>query len=904
MTSEDFQELRRTFERLVEASEEERASLIEELSESDSVLAGELKRMLAAYASRTSLLDQTATAPLAPDSLNFNRSAPVRPGSQIGSYVLESELGRGGMGVVYQARRADGSFQKQVAIKILRHDRVDALFLRRFHQERQILAQLNHPHIASILDGGETPDGDPYFVMEYVGGVPITAYCESRGLTVDQKLELFLQICAAVQHAHRNLTVHRDLKPSNILVTDAGAVKLLDFGIAKLLQPELGEAPEPTAAVLTPEYASPEQIRSEPITTASDVFSLGILLYEMLSGEHPFRRKGALPHEVMRAICEDDPTPMSQVAPRGRKQLGGELDPIVLTALRKLPAWRYLSVEQLADDIGRYRRGWPVLAKGDGLGYRFQKFARRQWPALAAAALLMLLLTVGILATTYQAHLAEQARAAAERARTLAEQERGVAERQKLLAEQAQRTATEQRTLAEARTKEAETERRKERDRYRDVRTLAASLLFDLHDGIRDLAGSTMARRLIVGKAQHQLELLRADSGNDIGLQRDLAASYERMGELRVDPQRPNKNDAGAALDAYQHAVDLRRSIAKRSEALPGDQRDLALSLAKLGDGQFLASDTKHALESYQSAWTMAGSLSRSEPRDSSMRRALGTVDERRCVAFLTAGDNAGALDACQEGISTLSPLAKAAPDDVEVQRLIATTEASYANALRLSRKPAEAAVEAKLAVASLERLEVLAPNNAEYRRLSSSAESILATSLAASGQAATSLDAFRRSVRSMEIAVEIDPSDLGSPLRLAVTLRAFSERLSAAGNKEGAHQAAQEAVRLLEETAERPGAGAMEWNEYADALLKVDWPDLVQPAKALGLALKAVSATNRKNPFFLDTLAWAYFRTGDTPKAAETERQAISLLPADAKGGLHDELDRGLNTFLAGARP
>ncbi|HTR36695.1 MAG TPA: protein kinase [Bryobacteraceae bacterium] len=904
MTSEEFQQLRRTFERLVAATEEERAGLIEELSESDAVLASELERMLAAYASRTSLLDQTATAPMAPELVNFNPSVSARAGLKIGSYVVESELGRGGMGVVYQARRADGSFQRQVAIKILRHDRIDVLFLRRFHQERQILAQLNHPHIASILDGGETPDGDPYFVMEYVDGVPITTYCEAHGLNVDQKLGLFLQICDAVQHAHRNLTVHRDLKPSNILVTGAGAVKLLDFGIAKLLQGEPGAAPEPTAAILTPEYASPEQIRREPITTAADVFSLGILLYEMLSGRHPFRRKGALPHEVMRAICEDDPAPMSEAAERNAKQLRGELDTIVLTALRKQPSWRYPSVEQLADDIDRYRRGWPVLAKGDSVVYRFRKFSRRQWPALASAALVMLLLAGGIVATTHQTHLAEQAQAAAEHARAQAEQERAAADRQRTIAEHAQGIAAQQRALAEQRTKEAETERRKEQERYRDVRSLAASLLFDLHDGIRDLAGSTMARRLIVGKAQHQLELLSADSGNDLGLQRDLAASYERMGELRVDPQHPNENDARAALDAYEHAVRLRRSIVKRSGDFPGDQRDLALSLAKVGDGQFMASDPKQALESYQSAWTLAHGLVQSQPKDVSMRRALGTVDERRCVVFLTAGDNAGALEACQEGITVLSPLANTSPNDVEVERLIATTEASYANALRLSHKPGEATVQAQRSLAALDRLELLAPNNAEYRRLSSSAEAILAGSLAASGQAAASLEAFRRSVRSMEIAVEIDPSDLGSPLRLAVTLRAFSRGLNAAGNKDGAHQAAQEAIRLLEETAERPNAGAMEWNEYADALLKVDWPDLVQPAKALQLALKAVSATNRKNPFFLDTLAWAYFRTGDTPKAAETERQALSLLPADAKGGLHDELDRGLNTFLAGTRP
>jgi len=256
-------------------------------------------------------------------------------------------------------------------------------------------------------------------------------------------------------------------------------------------------------------------------------------------------------------------------------------------------------------------------------------------------------------------------------------------------------------------------------------------------------------------------------------------------------------------------------------------------------------------------------------------------------------------LHACQEGISTLEPLAAKTPDDVQVQRLIASTHGSFANALRLSQKPQEAVNHARLALESLGRLEVLAPNNAEYRRLASTAEAILASSLAASGQMTASMEAFRRSVQSMQIAIEIDPNDLGGALRLSVTLLAFSGRLAASGDKDGAHSAAKEALQLLEQTAQRPGAGAVEWNEYANALLKVEWPDLRQWTKALQLAQKAVSTSGRKNPFFLDTLAWAYFRTGNAAQAVETEREALSLLPANSAGGLHDELANALKTFL-----
>jgi tetratricopeptide (TPR) repeat protein len=281
------------------------------------------------------------------------------------------------------------------------------------------------------------------------------------------------------------------------------------------------------------------------------------------------------------------------------------------------------------------------------------------------------------------------------------------------------------------------------------------------------------------------------------------------------------------------------------------------------------------------------------------MARALGTVDERRCIILLASGNNAAALESCQEGISILTPIARQAPDDVNIQRLIANNEGSYANALRLSKQPQEAEKHARLSLASLQHLEQLAPNNAEYRRLASSAESILALSLASSGNMPASFDAFRRAVQSMQIAMEIDPNDLGSALRLSVTLMSFSARLAATGNKEGAHDAAKEALQLLQQTAEKPGAGAVEWNEYADALLKVEWPELRQWPKALKLAQDAVSATARKNPFFLDTLAWAWFRNGEPSKAVDVEREALALLPPNSTGGLHDELAGALKTFL-----
>jgi eukaryotic-like serine/threonine-protein kinase len=887
MTPGRFQELRRLFEHLIGLGPHEQTRALEEISESDPPSAAELRRLLAEHARSTGLLDGLAVEIL---------SKSARPLKELGPYSIQRELGSGGMGVVYEAVRVDGAFRKRVAIKVLRRDLHPDMFLSRFERERQILARLEHPHIASIFDAGQTPDGDPYFVMEYVDGVSITEYAETHGLKISQRLGLFLQVCDAVQCAHRNLTVHRDLKPGNILVTAAGAVKLLDFGVAKLVENDVAvsDAPLTEALLLTPAYSSPEQIRHEPVSTSTDIFQLGILLYELLTGKHPFAGRSNLPHETMRAICEDDPRPPSSVAARDSRQLRGDLDAIVLTALRKQPSWRYASADQLADDIGRYRQGWPVAAKGNGFSYRLRKFVRRHWLPLASTAALISLLIAGILITTRQAHLAEVARRQAER-------ERVEADAQRHLAEEARRFADSQAHLAQARTREAESERQRAQERYREIRALASSLLFDVYDGVRDLAGSATARRLMVAKAQHQLEVLNTDGGQDIGLQRDLAASYERLGELRADPRKPDKNDAASAVQAYTEGVNLRQRIAGRPDAQPRDRRDLALSLAKLGDGKFFAGDLQQSLAAYQRAREVAESLPRLE--DSSMTRAGGTVKERLCIVLLAAGNNAGAQESCRDAMATLSPLAQTLPDDVEVQRLLATTQGSYANALRLSGKPQEAAVQAQAGLEALRKLQSLAPSNAEYRRLSASTEVILAGSLAAAGDVPGSFDAFGRAIHSMEIAVEIDPSDLGSPLRLAGTLLAFSRRLAQGGDQARAHDTAREGLRLLQITSEKPAAGPLEWNEYADALLKAEAPDLRDPPKALHLAENAVSSTKRRNPFFLDTLAWAYFRTGNSSKAVETEREALGLIPADAKGGLHDELTRGLSSFLAGAR-
>jgi tetratricopeptide (TPR) repeat protein len=310
----------------------------------------------------------------------------------IGPYRLGRELGRGGMGTVYLAERDDGQLDRRVAIKLMRRGTGDDAHLgRRFLEERQILARLEHPHIATLIDGGITPDGRLYFVMQYIEGLPIDRYCDEQKLTVEARLRIFLNVCAAVQHAHKHQVVHRDLKPGNILVTADGQPKLLDFGIAKFLEPESPGSAELTRTgerLLTPEYASPEQIRGEMVTPASDVHALGVLLHQLLTGQRPFRRSLRTRHDLERAILEDEPTQPSDAvtSPVDRRRLRGDLDAIVLTALRKTPTDRYADAGQLGADIERHLARQPVRARGRAPAIRMRLFARRNRVTLVAAA--------------------------------------------------------------------------------------------------------------------------------------------------------------------------------------------------------------------------------------------------------------------------------------------------------------------------------------------------------------------------------------------------------------------------------------------------------------------------------------------------------------------------------------
>ena len=483
-------------------------------------------------------------------------------GRKVGNYRIVKELGEGGMGSVFLATRED--FEKQVALKIIKHEFSSKELRRRFETERQILAALEHPNIAHLLDGGTTETGLPYFVLEYVEGEDLLSYCSKNNLSLNEKLELFRKVCSAVSYAHSRLVVHRDLKPSNVLVPENGEPKLLDFGISKLVDENShGETGTATSlGMMTPNYASPEQFRGESVTTATDIYSLGVILYELLTDSLPYHFSNTSRlDEVARVVCEKEPTkPSAMISGRissvGKKTnlekneketeknpivrqylenpklLKGDLDNIILKALRKEPEHRYSSVEKFSDDIRRHLEGLPVMARPATLGYRAEKFFQRNKIAVVASAIVLLTLIGGIIGTTWQAIRAERQRKVAEK-------------------------------------------------RFNDVRQLANNVVFKYHDEIKNLPGSTKARQVLVNDAITYLDNLSQDESNDLTLQRELARAYQQVGDVQGEPYQANIGDTAGAIVSYRKSLKIFSDIlGKSSES--DDRREFAKAQQKL----------------------------------------------------------------------------------------------------------------------------------------------------------------------------------------------------------------------------------------------------------------------------------------------------------------------------------
>ena len=732
MNAEQWRRVKGLLDEVIALDTAERCRYLDQACGDDLVLRREVESLLASH-------EQAGTGFLKTPAANLSLAAaqPVvtRAGRRIGVYQIGEPIGHGGMGEVYRAVRADGQYTKEVAVKLVRGGFDSAFVLERFRNERQILATLDHPNIARLLDGGTTDDGVPYLVMELIEGVRIDSYCDTHYLPVTERLKLFRQVCGAVQYAHQRLVIHRDIKPSNILVTPDGVPKLLDFGIAKILDPAAG-AETTLARPMTPEYASPEQILGQPITTASDVYSLGVVLYQLLTGRSPYTADTRSTHELARAVCESDPGRPSTVALKGQplpvaeqvapftseqlsrlregspaklqRRLAGDLDDIVLMALRKEPARRYASVEQLADDLRRHLEGLPVTASQGSWSYRAGKFVRRHRVLIAAAALVVFTLLAGMAATIRQAHIARVERARAEK-------------------------------------------------RFNDVRRLSNSLIFEIHDSIQSLPGATPSRKLLLDRAVEYLDNLSQDSAGDVDLQRELAWGYQRLATVQGDTSQSNLGQVSAAEVSNRKAMALFEAVAKTNPHNVTDQLNLAMAYRwraffdiyeksgrseidralavtdplmqrdgdkvevraeraeeymTLADNQDAMGDRLQAIESYRKVLELRQQILRTNPEYAGIRR--GTARATVYLAHLIGrfGSRDEAMQLINTGIADYEALVKATGGDPGVIRELSTSEARRGEIELMRGDPAAARADYHRVRQQIERLAKLDPEN------------------------------------------------------------------------------------------------------------------------------------------------------------------------------------------------
>ena len=612
----DFAWIESLFDRLVDLDPTARMRAIEE-----------------ATANRPDLRDEIEALLTAHDRVNANGGEDeppgIGPGSLIGAYRLLDRIGVGGMGEVFRGERADGVFAGLVAIKLTRPGVASHDLLRRFRVERQILATLKHPNIVTLHDGGATATGQAYLIMEYVDGVPVTEYCRAHALTLQDRLRLFLEICKGVHHAHRHAVVHRDLKPANVLVGQDGVPKVVDFGIAKLLDQEAGAdatAVGLTPGPLTPNYASPEQLRGLPVTTSTDIYALGVILYELVAGVRPYDTQGQTLDRVLEIVMHTEPARPSAARaaesapslPYRRADLGGDVDAIVLKAMHKDPAARYASAGELARDIERHLGGDPILARPPSTGDVLRRLAARHKALVAVTSLAVVAILAALGVALWQRQIARREQARAEQ-------------------------------------------------RFRDVRQLANALIFKIHDAVTPLPGSTPVRRTILAEAIGYLERLEAESAGDVPLTLELAAAYRQLGGILGDPQRANLGARDEALRMFERARKMTTPLVTRTAHYDIFQSVIDANAA-LAAIHSQGGDRTSALAAAREALDYAKQFEQARPRDDRGATLVGRASFTVAL-LLPTGES---RPVWEETLAIYERLLAATPTDANAQRNVA----------------------------------------------------------------------------------------------------------------------------------------------------------------------------------------------------------------------------------------
>jgi serine/threonine protein kinase/tetratricopeptide (TPR) repeat protein len=751
-------------------------------------------------------------------------------GRELGAYRLLEEIGRGGMGTVHLAERVDGAYQQRVAVKVIRRGMDTDQVLRRFRTERQILATLNHPNIARLLDGGALPDGRPYLVMEHVDGQRIDRYCAERDLPIVERLRLFLQVCDAVSFAHQRLVVHRDLKPGNVLVDSTGTPKLLDFGIAKLLASETDAedaATETQLGPMTPDYASPEQLAGRTVTTATDVWALGVMLYELLAGQRPHRTGERSAGALLEAIRTQDAVRPSAVAPEAwQRRIRGDLDVIALTAIRKEPERRYASVEAMAADVRRHLEGRPVLARSDSWTYRTTRLLARNVVPVTAGLLVAGALITGTLVAMSQA-----------------------------------RVARAERELAEK--------------RQNDTLRLTNAMLFELYDGVDQ--GPTRARAMLVDRAFAYLDRLSRESPNDPRLLHELATVYSRLGSLQGGTRGGSGAGAaeGNARASYERALRLREQISRLAPKHPENMRELGALHLELGTVENIAGRTAAALRLHKRGLALLEQVVKEHPDWRSriqlvrahffVAQALGSSD-----AVANIGRPSEAAPHLEVALRMNAAMMAERPSDLERRLFMVTVYNEHANCMGKLGRTFESDRSQLAAIATIESLVQRFPDSINNKRELAVAYGNRAASVLRTDKK-EALRLAQKSLPLYESIVEAMPGDDDALRDLAIGHRNVGKGLTSNGDLERAMPHLRRATELMQLISARNPDSAFLSRQLAFTYLTLSETLLarrevddamaeVQKGIQIGERLMARDATNL---IALRTLALSYAQAG-----------------------------------------
>jgi len=796
MNSGEWENIKEIFNAAIDLPLAERAEF---LANYDETLRTKIEKLLKAHDDANNFIVESAFIDV---GLVDENETDLYIGKQIDDYKILEEIGHGGMGTVYLAAKTDESFKKKVAIKLIKRGMDTNAVLKRFVLERKILAGLENPNIASLLDGGSTEDGLPYLVMELVEGVPVTKFCDLRQFSIEERLELFRKICSAISYAHQNLVVHRDIKPSNILVTADGTPKLLDFGIAKLLHPDWSlETDEATATmfrVMTPEYASPEQIRGLTVTTASDVYSLGVVLYELLSGMRPYKIESRAPEEVAQIVLTEEPIrPSSVVSPKSKvqspkskagtltyegeetvgektnpkskiqnlKSLRGDLDNIILKALRKEPERRYQSVQEFSEDIRRHLEGLPVTATADTRIYRIGKFVKRHRAGVFAGLFMFLSLLTGISVAIWQAV-------------------------------------------------EARKERAKAEQRFNDVRKLTNSFLFEFEDAIKDLQGATPAREMTVKKALEYLDILAQEQSNDSSLQFELAVAYGKIADIQGSPGRSNLGDTAGAISSFRKAIGILEKLVQNEPQNRQFQKELATDYKSLGYIYAVTGDADLTQSNNQSALTLYQNLVASDDTDFTSKLELAECYKTLGDFIASKGDLETALQNYRKNLEISETVLRFQPDNKAAKiRIMAASDAigtTLGNPNYTNLGDTEGALQAYRRQLEICQELLNADEKSQYFQASK------AFTLRVIGEVQTArkewkeaIENYRQALEIQEKLVKTDTKDAFANGRLAYLLTNFGEALANTNQLAEALKHHDRAIEILAKLAENDKANS-----------------------------------------------------------------------------------------------